>query len=268
MKVSDLKAIYPSGDDLCRQLAESGEPVLLAFSRGKDSIGVWLKLREHGVNVHPFHRVTIPGLDWTERDLQYYEEVFEQHIIRLLNPKFYGWLTQGVWQNPLTAAYGYAMDLPKVSDVQQAQYLTECLRLPDDTLVALGLRAADSIQRRLHINKSGPLARYPDRNGRVYPVWDWNRSELFGAIERSGVRLPRVDYTVWGRTLDSVSGSALLQLRPWVKELGLAHDWDVIRFWFPEVEGLTQARHELYESYYPEQHRTPSAADNRSYRNA
>jgi hypothetical protein len=42
--------------------ARQGRPVLLAFSRGKDSLAAPLALRDTGVEVRPFHLYLIPDL--------------------------------------------------------------------------------------------------------------------------------------------------------------------------------------------------------------
>jgi predicted PP-loop superfamily ATPase len=44
----------PTSAEVRASLAGEGRPVLLAFSRGKDSIAAWLALRDAGVDVVPF----------------------------------------------------------------------------------------------------------------------------------------------------------------------------------------------------------------------
>lgn len=40
--------------------------MLLAFSRGKDSIAAWRALRDAGVEVKPFHLYLVPGLAFAD----------------------------------------------------------------------------------------------------------------------------------------------------------------------------------------------------------
>jgi tRNA(Ile)-lysidine synthase TilS/MesJ len=59
-----------------------GDKTLLAFSRGKDSIAVALALRDK-IEVVPFHYDDLPGLEFVEESLAYYEKhLFGRHILR------------------------------------------------------------------------------------------------------------------------------------------------------------------------------------------
>ncbi len=84
----------PSSAQLLTQLAQEGNPVLLAFSRGKDSIAAWLALREHGVEVVPYHLYSIPGLTFVDESLKVFEDFFDTKIIDLPHPALYRWLTR------------------------------------------------------------------------------------------------------------------------------------------------------------------------------
>ena len=63
MSVVSIPDVTPSAQ-LRAQLA--GETVILAFSRGKDSLAAWLALREAGVNVVPYHMYLIPELRFVD----------------------------------------------------------------------------------------------------------------------------------------------------------------------------------------------------------
>ena len=52
----------PTSAEVRESLAAEGRPVLLAFSRGKDSIAAWLALRAAGVDVIPYHMYLVPDL--------------------------------------------------------------------------------------------------------------------------------------------------------------------------------------------------------------
>lgn len=68
----------------------SGETVILAFSRGKDSIAAWLALREAGVEVLPYHIYLIPDLAFVDKSLAYFAEWFGcGPILNLPHPSLY-----------------------------------------------------------------------------------------------------------------------------------------------------------------------------------
>lgn len=79
---------------------------LLAFSRGKDSIATWLTLRDAGFRVVAFHMEIVPGLSFVEESLKYYEDLFGQHIYRVLHPNLYHWIATGVAQRITTIFHG------------------------------------------------------------------------------------------------------------------------------------------------------------------
>lgn len=87
---------YQTGDALLRSVldAQGHNRLLLSFSCGKDSLAMWLWLREtKQVEIIPYFLYWVPGLSFVERALDYYEQVFGQRITRLPHPLFYDLLT-------------------------------------------------------------------------------------------------------------------------------------------------------------------------------
>ena len=80
--------------------AIQGKITLLSFSRGKDSIGAWLALRECFDYIIPVFLYLIPGLEFEEESLQYYENFFGTRIIRLPHPSAYRLITNMIYQVP------------------------------------------------------------------------------------------------------------------------------------------------------------------------
>ena len=76
----------PATDALCKQIAKKSKGVcFLGFSRGKDSVCAWLQLRRFFDRIIPFHCATLPGLEFAEKALRYYEDEFERHILRMMD---------------------------------------------------------------------------------------------------------------------------------------------------------------------------------------
>lgn len=90
----------PSSEQIRADLADEGNPVLLGFSRGKDSLAAWLALREAGVRVVPYHLYLVPGLTFVADSLAFYEDFFDTKIINLLHPSLYRWLNSFLFQPP------------------------------------------------------------------------------------------------------------------------------------------------------------------------
>ena len=89
-----------SGESLCRTMAEECDTAILAFSTGKDSIAAWLQLRKYFKHVIPYYCYTVPGLEFVENSLAYYEDFFGTHIYRLPHRSLYRLLRNLVFQSP------------------------------------------------------------------------------------------------------------------------------------------------------------------------
>lgn len=76
-----------------------------SFSRGKDSIACALGIR-HRLNIVPMHFIAVPGLEFVEESLDYYErKLFHRHILRLPHPALYRHLNNGLFQTARDARY-------------------------------------------------------------------------------------------------------------------------------------------------------------------
>lgn len=198
-----------TGDDVIQAVRAQHDTVLLAFSRGKDSIAAWLAIRERFPRVVPYYLYRIPGLEFVERSLLYYEEVMQRHIVRLPHPATIRQLNAAVFQPPerLGVIEAAQMWQPGYEDIRRI--ICEDQGLPGDTPVAFGVRAADNPIRRAHFVKHGAISwtQY-----KFYPVWDWSKDKLISEIRRSGIRLPP-DYRMFGRSFDGLDLRFLAPLK-------------------------------------------------------
>ena len=223
--------------------ALSGGRCLLAFSRGKDSIAAWLELRESGLfsDIVPFHLDGCPGMSFVEESLQYFEDWFQTPIIRLPHIGFYRQLGNLVFQPPerIEAIKRLGFDqCTRFTYNDVRRWLAEDLGWPEETTwTATGVRAADSLRRRIHIVKS--RARNHSQR-QFYPCFDMRIADVRAVIARHGVKLP-VDYEMFGRSFDGIDyrfAGPLKKHRP--------EDFKRMRFWFPLVD-LEILRHEQRE---------------------
>ena len=218
-----IDGVTPS-TQLRRELADTGEPVLLGFSRGKDSIAAWLALREAGVEVIPYHLYLIPGLRFIEDSLAYYEDWFGTRILNLPHPSLYRWLKHAMWQPPerLRVLDAAGITVPDYTDVNTL--IKEHHSLPAGTWTCDGVRAADSPNRRTSIQAHGPVNQ-GRRTQKV--VWDWRKQHVMDAIYAAQVKLP-VDYEWFGRSFDGLDRRFLAPVKAYAPD-----DYERILQWFP-----------------------------------
>ena len=134
-----------------------GETVILAFSRGKDSVAAWLALREAGVEVLPYHMYLVPDLAFVDKSLSYFAEWFGcGPILNLPHPSLYRWLSNLVYQSPERCGVieRCGLVVPDYEDMNPI--VREHFGLPPDTWVCNGVRAADSPNRRMAISQPRP----------------------------------------------------------------------------------------------------------------
>jgi hypothetical protein len=217
------------------QLATEGRPVLLAFSGGKDALASWLALRESGIPVLPYYMYYVPGLRFVEDYLTYCESIFGCRIARYPHPSLYRWLNRFVFQAPERLAIIEAAQLPEPTYEQMLTLVREDQGLPADTWVADGVRAADSIVRRLSVQKHGAMK---SKHHKVSVVWDWRKAHVFDAITSAGIDLA-LDYEWFGRSFDGIDARFTGPLREHAPE-----DFERILEWFPLAE-LDLVRQEL-----------------------
>lgn len=210
---------------------ECGPRILLAFSRGKDSIAAWLAIRDRFEEVVPVFFYAVPGLSFVEESLSYFEEKMGRRIIRLPHPSFYRQLATGLFQVPERVPVIFASGLPDWSRDYTFQAAFDFVReeqgLEPHVLAASGVRAADSPARRLAMSTHGPISW---RSGHFYPVWDWNKARLVEELRRADIALPE-EYRWFGRTWDGLDLRFLLPMKQHRPD-----DYRRVLDWFPLAE--------------------------------
>lgn len=216
-----------TGAETIARVREGQAETLLAFSTGKDAIAAWLAIRDSFDKVHPYYLYLVPGLEFIEESLGYYEQWFGTKIARLPHPSLHRWLNALTFQPPQRCLVIEQAKLPSFTYADTRRALIEDLGLQSDMLVADGVRAADSPIRRLAIKTHGPISW---RQSKYHPVWDWLKADLLACFKRHGVKLP-IDYRLFGRSFDGLDLRFLLPLkrhRP--------ADYRRVLEWFPLAE--------------------------------
>lgn len=215
----------PTSEEVRARLAALDEPVFLAFSCGKDSIAAWLAMQEAGIKeIIPVYLYHVPGLQFIEDQIAYFEDKFEAKIHQYPSPFLYRALNALMFQSP-----GDRLDiieaaqLPSPSHAEIWDVIREELGHPD-AWIADGVRAADSIVRRASFVRHGVMK---EHSKKVSPVHDWLKAEVMGAIAKAGIQLP-VDYEMFGRSFDGIDYRFIAPLRERFPE-----DYARICEWFP-----------------------------------
>jgi hypothetical protein len=216
------------GDDLIAEYKRRyGDKTLIAFSRGKDSIATALALRDK-IEMIPFHYDNVPGLEFIEESLDYYErKLFGRKILRMPNPAFYKHLTDGIFQPIRRAEMLAASSIPNIDHSDVVKMAKKQEGIEGDILSATGLRALDNAVRFISIRKHGAIRHGV---GNWAPIWDWSKPRLMDEIEKSGISLPP-DYTFLPRSLDGFSYLFLIPLKE-----RYPRDYERVLEWFPLAE--------------------------------
>ncbi|WP_440899748.1 hypothetical protein [Actinosynnema sp.] len=224
----------PSSPELLAELREEGNPVLLGFSRGKDSLAAWLSLRDAGVEVVPYFLYHVPGMSFVDESLADFENFFGVRIHRYPHPALFRWLNTFTFQAPQRLAVIDAVDLPEPSYEEMADMIRADLGLPN-AWNCDGVRASDSPNRRMAMTTYGPKR---EATRKLSIVWDWRVAHVREVIAHHGATLP-VDYEWFGRSWDGLDlrfVAPLAEHRP--------EDYALILEWFPMAAlEVFRARH-------------------------
>lgn len=219
----------PPGEEIVAQVRrESGAKTILAFSTGKDSIAAQIAIRDSFEEVIPVYMYLVPGLEFIEESLDYYERTLfgGRKILRMPHPSLYRWLNALTYQPP------HHVPVIEAANLASFEYrdIHDLVREQEDApkaLAATGVRAADSPMRHVSIMQHGAILR---SKGEYFPVWDWKKDRLLREIERAKVKLP-IDYRIFGRTFDGLDARFLIPMKK-----HLPRDYAKVLEWFPLAE--------------------------------
>jgi hypothetical protein len=224
-----------TGADVIKRIQQETDTVMCLFSCGKVSIGAFQTLRQHFTRVVPVYRDFVPGLKFVDRRIAYYEDVLDTHIVRINSTHFYRLMHNFLWQPPHRVGTIQVMNLPVIELPELNQVVKMALKMPDHSWIALGIRAADSSQRRATCLSRGGI-NWKEKS--FWPIWDMRNEELEQMLIAQNIKLP-TDYLTWGTSFDSIRWFFLKDIRDRYPE-----DYATILEWFPLIE-LEFMRREL-----------------------
>lgn len=232
-------------DALCREVSEKSHGVcLLMFSGGKDSLAAWVHLQRYFQRIVPFHCASLPGLEYRERMLQYYETMFQTRILRMMGEDLKMSLVRHVYQSTPWECDRIDDEIGEVDDYSKLHvlsYLRKVLGLPR-AWCAVGISANDSIDRRIYCNKTGGKN---EKNRTFYPCWDWTRSQLLDAIREANLKIG-AEYKYTKRSMGGVPSATYNK----VMMKHFPKDWERTLLWYPLAE-VKNYREEMIDANYP-----------------
>ena len=231
--------------EVCEKIADQTEGVtLLAFSRGKDSLASWLYLRQFFDTIIPYTCIHIPGLEFVERSLKYYEDWFETKIHRVLYTNVGNDIAWKYFQLP-----GDYEHIDRTEFIDYPMTYLENLLMQhhgldfEDYWTAHGFSRYDSLDRQGWVKKCGGIHK---KTNRFFPCWDWKPTEIRSFIEQQQpkISLPE-DYLFTNRSLEATPGWKNLRI---MRETH-PEDYRRCEFWFPLI-GAQVARQVFREAHF------------------
>lgn len=175
--------------NIIQQAAQITNSAIVGFSTGKDSLVTLDLCRRYLKRVHVFFMYLVPGLEFQERSLKYYEQRFNVQILRLPHWQLAGMLSACTFRNPTSAT----CSLPNIKITDAENLVRE--RFGCDW-IAYGLKKSDSLSRRPWLEKNGGI----DHKKRTfYPVADFTDKAIYAYLRKYRLPLP-VDYRLFGRS--------------------------------------------------------------------
>lgn len=220
-------AVQIPSEEVIRRMREQSPVCMLAFSLGKDATAAWLAIRDVFEQIIPIHRYIVPGLEFIEEQIAYFEDFFDTKIIQVPKPSTYRMLKNLVYQPPERCRFIEASGIDEVTHEQINDYIREDFGLGREVYVASGVRFYDSLSRQTHFRVHGAIS---DTNQAFYPIWDWRKDKVYETLKASGVKMP-VDYLMFGKSFDAIKLPFLLPIKKYYPR-----DYRKILEYFPLAE--------------------------------
>jgi hypothetical protein len=214
------------------------------MSLGKDATAAALALQDDSIPFEMCYLYYMPGLHFIDETITQFEEGFGKRIHKYPHPSLWRWLNNFTFQTPERCAIIEAAAIPAIDYEETWSLIKDDLGLPQDTWVADGVRAADSIPRRASLSRHGLMK---PSNHKVSPVADWVIAELRDRLrdadlplpykDKHGVPLP-IDYKWFGRSFDGLDYRFIEPLKR-----NAPDDFARVLEWFPLAD-LELFRHD------------------------
>ena len=201
---------------------------ILHFSCGADSIATHIRMRSWGIEPELVYMYYIDGLPLVENYIKYYEKKMNCHIYKLPHPFFWKDYQNGLFQYPgvgdqifkYVKSLGWgAYNFKTYNKVLETNF--------PDYYFAQGLRASDSINRRMVIKNHGIVIRNV-----WYPIASWGFNDIKSALADNDLKLP-LDYALIGRSFEGLD----CWMAPIIRR-ECPQTWEILKSYFPLLNML------------------------------
>ena len=175
------------------------DSVIVGFSGGKDSIVTLDLCFRYFKRVVPFFMYLVPGLEFQEKMLRWYENKYNTEIIRVPHFEVSEFLKYGSF-----TLYDHDIDIVGITD--SYEYIRQQSGIH---WIAAGERCADSIVRNAMIKQSGSI---DYKRGRFYPIAYWKKNDVMQYIKHKKLYLSPEQKKL-GFSFRSLAGSELAVIK-------------------------------------------------------
>lgn len=156
------------------------QSIMVGFSGGKDACCTLDLCHKFFPQVQAYFLYIIPGLEFQESYLRFFERKYSLTIHRLPSPTISAWLREGGYRLP--SAQAASARKIKLIDIQNHLRLRTGI-----DWFATGEKAIDSIERNAMIrNKRG----IDPKRRMIWPCAYWNDAAIFSHLKRENIPLP------------------------------------------------------------------------------
>lgn len=175
------------------------DSVIVGFSGGKDSIVTLDLCFRYFKRVQAFFMYLVPGLEFQEKMLRWYENKYKTEIIRIPHFEVSEFLKYGSF-----TLYDQNVDVVGITDTYE--YIRQKTGIH---WIAAGERCADSIVRNAMIKQSGSI---DYKRGRFYPIAYWKKNDVMQYIKLRRLYLSPEQKKL-GFSFRSLSGNELAVIK-------------------------------------------------------
>lgn len=223
-----------------REILEREGHVTLGFSTGKDSLACAMILKKMGIDFTPFFFYHCPELEFVDRNVKMYEDIFEMDIVRMPHPMLYDYLRHQDFQFEDMIYYLDEMKLQHVTFADMMDVFFASVDDKNSYYDIVGVRACESFNRRMVFKKQGFINH---EEKKISLIADWTETEVYDFLKEEKIPLTD-DYKIWNRSFDGLKYQFLFGVKEHYPK-----DWEVIKEYFPLIE-LELFRYTKNREYY------------------
>jgi phosphoadenosine phosphosulfate reductase len=219
----DLKdTIQSNMEILIQQLVDANhgnKKICLSYSMGQDCLVVWNWLKKQGMDVYPLYFEPI-HMEFTDQYIKCHEKFFGTKIKRIPNYSSIADFHDFWGDDSFREKYKIPKDFRKIM-VKEFVHNNNCIANAD------GLKASDSIRRRINFANNGP---YSVNHKKLSPIWNLNSKGVMDYLRKYQIPIP--DSYLWHkRSIELNNPNEFFQIKRRYPE-----DYERILKQWPKVE--------------------------------